>query len=457
MIRLSVIAFALLGLAPGSGMAAQPLSFDQAMERLAANSNALEAARRELDAAVAEAAQARGRRLPTLGLEGRATRLNEPLGPELSDYLPGIDGVLPPGLLPERLTIQERQFYNLSVEARLALYSGGRIAAGIAAGEAGAEAGQAALDAVRAQLHELLVQRYFGVVLAEQALAVRQATVDGLERHLAHATRLEEEGLIARAERLRANVALAEAERDLRSAEESRALAASALAALLAMPGDAQPTTQIPPPPAAPPVAPLIDQIRASNPTLQELRARKAQAEAAVRAERGSLLPTLGAFGRRELYTGDLTLLDPEWAVGLVARWTLFDGGQRRARLDQASARSDRLAALLADAERQLEVRVRQRHEQLVTALARLDSFAATRELAEESLRAQRLAFAEGLTSSLDVIDAELALSRVRLGELQARLQAWIGFAGLLAAVDRTEQLVDHVAEQLAASPQPID
>ncbi|MEE4297084.1 MAG: TolC family protein, partial [Wenzhouxiangella sp.] len=298
MIRRCFITMALLALAVVNVVAAEPLSFPEAMQRLESDSDVLKAARRGLEAARAEVAEARGKRLPSLGLEGRATRLNEPLGLELSDYLPGIGGLLPPGLLPERLTIQERQFYNLSVETRLTLYAGGRIAAGIDAGEAGAEAGQAALDVARAQLHELLVQRYFGVVLADQALAVRQATVDGLERHLAHARRMEEEGLIARAERLRAGVALAEAERDLRSAESNRLLASSALAALLAMSGDARPTTPIPPPPAPSPDQ-FIDEIRTTNPSLAELRARKAQAEAAVRAERGSLLPTLGAFGRR--------------------------------------------------------------------------------------------------------------------------------------------------------------
>lgn len=456
-LRKRLVAIALLALAAGNLAAAEPLSFAEAMERLESDSHVLDAARRELGAARAEVEVARGRRLPSLALEGKATRLDEPLGVELSEYVPALGGLLPPGLLPERLTIQERQFYNLSLEARLALYSGGRITAGIAAGEAGAEAGQAALAATRAELHELLVQRYFGLVLAEQAVTVRQATVDGLGRHLAHAIRMEEEGLIARAERLRATVALAEAERDLRTAEESRSLAASALAALLAMSGQAQPTTPIPPPPSTPSPERFINEMRANSPTLAELRARKAQAEAAVRAERGSLLPTLGAFGRRELYTDDLTLLDPEWAVGLVARWTLFDGGQRRGRLDRAAARADRVTALLADAERQLEVRVRQRHQQLVTALARLDSFVATRDLAEESLRAQQRAFEEGLASTLDVIDAELALSRVRLGELDARLQAWVGLAGLLAAVDRSDQLVERVTEQLAVSTPTID
>lgn len=176
-----------------------------------------------------------------------------------------------------------------------------------------------------------------------------------------------------------------------------------------------------------------------------------------LRAERGSFLPTLGAFGRREIYTGDLTLLDPEWAVGLVAEWTLFDGSQRRARVDQAAARSDRVAALRADAERQIELLVRQRHEQLIAALARLDSFATTRELAEESLRAQQLAFEEGLASSLDVIDAELALSRLRLGELDARLLAWSALAGLYAATGQTTELPRLIQAQLASLPPDSD
>lgn len=445
---------AAVGTVQGAGPA---LDFSEAMARLESNNHVLEAARRELAQARAELDQARGRRFPTLGLEARATRLDSPLDVELSGMLPGLGGLLPPGLLPDRYEIQSEQFYNLAVQARMPLYTGGRIAAGIAAGEAGTEAQEAALAATRAELHELLVQRYFGLVLAEQAVAVRAATVAGLDRHLGHATRLEEEGLIARAERLRANVALAEAERDLHSAEETRSLAGAALAALLMLPDPPRPSTPIPPPPPTPALAGLVDQARLANPTLAELRNRQAQADAAVRAERSSYLPTLGAYGRRELYTGDLTLLDPEWAVGLVAEWTLFDGFQRRARLDQAAARSDRLAALRADAERQIELLVRQRHERLLSARARLDSFSATRELADESLRAQQRAFEEGLASSLDVIDAELALSRLRLGELDARLQAWSALAGLYAAGNQSALLPERIESQLNLAPTPTD
>ena len=449
-IRLILLGGILFLLAAGSAQAGQALSFADAMARLESNSHVLEAGRQELAEAQAELRQARGRRLPSIGLEGRATRLDSPLDVGLTEFLPGLGGLLPPGLTPGRFEIQSEQFYNLAVQARVPIYTGGRISAGIAAGEAGTRAGEAAFAAKRAQLHERLVQRYFGLVLAQEAVEVRSATVQGLSRHLHDALQLEKEGLIARAERLRANVALAEAQRDLRTAEEQRTLAGAALAALLVLRDAPRPTTPIPPAPATPSLPELIEQAQRVNPTLSELRNRQTQAEAAVRAERGGLVPTLGAFGRREFYTGDLTLLDPDWAVGLVAEWTLFDGFQRRARIDQAAARADRVAALRADAERQIELLVRQRHEQLVAALARLDSFSTTRDLAEESLRAQQLAFEEGLASSLDVIDAELALARVRLGELDARLEAWNGLAGLYAASGQSARLPDQIQARLS-------
>lgn len=441
-----------LGLLPGLGMAGTSLSFAEAMTRLDSNSHVLAAAHQEVGAARADLAEARGRRLPTFELEARATRLDGPLDADVASLLPGSGGLVPPILLPNQVEIQSRQFYNLALQARVPLYTGGRITAGIAAGQAGLDAGQASLEATRARLHERLVQRYFGQTLAEEAVAVRSATVDGLSRHLAHATRFEEEGLIARAERLRANVALAEAERDLRAAEEQATLASSALAALLALREPVRALTPIPPPPAAPEVSRWIERAKQTSPVLAELRSRREQAEAGEHAERGSLMPSLGAFGRRELYTGDLTLLDPDWAIGLVAEWTLFDGFQRRARMGRAAAQTNRIAALLADAERQIEVVVRQRHEQLITALARLDSFGATREMAEESLRAQQRAFEEGLASSLDVIDAELALSRLRLGELDAQVQSWAALAGLYAAAGQTDQLPDRIGAQLALS-----
>lgn len=104
--------------------------------------------------------------------------------------------------------------------------------------------------------------------------------------------------------------------------------------------------------------------------------------EAGVQAARGTYLPSVAAFGRRELYTNDLTLQDPEWAVGLAANWALFDGFQRSSIVRQRKAGAARIKALLADGTRQIQLLVQQRHQALTTAKARLTSFEATNELA---------------------------------------------------------------------------
>ncbi len=419
---------------------AETLSFSRAAERLETDSEALHAARLEWDIAEAMLDEAKGKRWPDVGLSGRATRMDSSLDLDITPLKAAFGGQLP-SKVPDRIEIQSRQFYNLSLNATLPLYTAGRITAGIDAAKAGSQAAAAAVLTRSGQLYETLVQRYFGQVLATEAMLVRQRTVKGFERHLKDTLLLEKEGLIARAERLRSNVALAEALRDLETANAQLALARNALVALLAGELPFELTTPIPPVPEPPDVEVMTALARDNNPVLAELRSRLDQAEAGVQAARGTYLPSVAAFGRRELYTNDLTLQDPEWAVGLAANWALFDGFQRSSIVRQRKAAAARIKALLADGTHQIQLLVRQRHQALTTAKARLTSFEATNELAEESLRAQRRAFEEGLASSLDVIDAELALSRVTLGELDARLEAWVALAGLYAAIGSSHQL----------------
>ena len=429
---------------------ADTLSFSRAVERLETDNEALQAARWELNAAEAEVDEARGKRWPEVGLGGRATRMDSSLDLDITPLKAAFGGRLPASV-PDRIEIQSRQFYNLSLNATLPLYTAGRITAGIDAAKAGSQAAAAVVLTRSGQLYETLVQRYFGQVLATEAMRVRQRTVNSFERHLQDTLRLEKEGLIARAERLRSDVALAEALRDLETARAQLSLARNGLAALLAGEHPFELTTPIPPVPEPPDLQVMTALARDNNPVLAELRSRLEQAEAGVQAARGTYLPTVAAFGRRELYTQDLTLQDPEWAVGVAANWTLFDGFQRSSIVGQRKAGAARIKALLADGTHQIQLLVQQRHQALLTAKARLTSFQATSELAEESLRAQKRGFEEGLASSLDVIDAELALSRVNLGELDARLEAWVALAGLYTAIGSSRQLT------VLADPLPSD
>src|SRR5699024_1216569 len=88
-----------------------------------------------------------------------------------------------------------------------------------------------------------LVKRYFGARMADAAYHVHKQTEQSLSKHAQNAQRLEEEGQISRAERLRADVAHAEAVMELESAERHQRLTREALRTLLSSEQAIEPTS----------------------------------------------------------------------------------------------------------------------------------------------------------------------------------------------------------------------
>ena len=426
-----------ISLSPVRGSASGAIDFDTAWQRLDAANPALRAQRLELEQARAGASEARARRLPTLGITGSVTRLPQDYGLSLDPLRSALAPVFPEiaAQIPHEYVVQPRQFSLAAAKAVWPLYAGGRIRAGEVAALAQEAASDAAVEDERGELALELVRRYFGVELARRATDLRADALATLLRHQEEAVKLESEGMIARAERLRADVAVAEAQRDLSDARRDSALAKAGLAALLASDMPVSVRTPLPPLPASPALETWQRQARQHSPALAAARHQLARAEAGVRAARGEARPQVALFGQYKLHQHDVSFINPQhltdWAVGIGLEWNLFDGGQIRSRVAAAYALADSVQARYEDGARNLDLLVEQRYHALLAAQARLQSFEATAELAEESLRAQRIAFAEGMARSLDVIDAELSLSRLRLGELAARYEGVVALAGL--------------------------
>jgi len=76
-----------------------------------------------------------------------------------------------------------------------------------------------------------------------------------------------------------------------------------------------------------------------------------------------------------------------------------------------------------------------EQHASLETSLA----------LAQESVRAESRAFAAGVGTSLAVVDAELALSRIEVGRLTAMYDMDVALARLLEASGRSDRILDYV------------
>lgn len=436
------------GLAAAASTAAQDdLSFEQALERLYGDNKSLAAAGFAVGKARAQADQARSARWPTVGLEGQAVYWSDPVILKLEDgsiTFPDLPVTLP---LPTTVVELERDHYQSALAtAKQPLYTGGRIQAGVKAADAATGAAEQAQRAERGRLALELVRRYFGQQLADQSVQVRQATLESLAEHLADARKLEQEGQIARAERLRAEVAWAEAQRELGDAERKAALARSALAAILDSDRELKPSTPIPDIAEPEALDTLQQRALAANPQLRQAGFQRTRAQQGVQAVRGEYAPAVGLFALARVYDEDPVIEQPDWALGVSVTVPLFDGFQRRHKLQAAQAQVDQVEALQAAGERDVSLLVEQRYQQLANARDQIESYETTRALAEESLRAQQLAFAEGLANSLDVIDAELSLSRLLLGIHAARFDALVAHAGLLEASGEFERIRDVAA-----------
>lgn len=427
----------------------EPMSFDHALATLRGEDKSVRAASAAIERSKAERKVMFGKFFPEANLRARATRMDAPIDLTLDPVRGQLESLplpLPPGLLSDfRYEIQRQGFFNVTLDAHMPLFTGGRLLAGLRAADLAIEASEyEAQDVIDGATTEL-VKRYFGARMADEAYAVRKQTADSLGRHAYNAQRLEEEGQISRAERLRAEVAFAEATMELESAERQKRLTREALRTLLSSDKDIEPTSDFFEVKELPNVRELQATALAHNPKLQAGVIGERRAHEGTRAVRGEFSPTVGAFAMVQVYRGDLTILEPAWAIGLQLEWNIFQGAQRFHKLQAAKALEEEISQKVARAGQNIPLLVEQRHQAYEESLSKLAQFKRTQELAEESLRAQTRAFEAGMGTSLDVVDAELTLSRVNLGILNSLYESNVAYAELMEAIGRSDLLLDSI------------
>lgn len=438
----------------------EQMSFEQALLQLRGEDQNLRAANAAVQRTEAERKVMFGKFFPQASVRARAIRMDAPIELTLDPvrkHLESLPIPLPPQLIPDfRYEIQRQGFFSVTLDAQMPLFTGGRLMAGLRAADLAIEASEFEAQAALNTGTTELVRRYFGARMADEAYTVRKQTAASLKQHASNAQRLEEEGQISRAERLRAEVAYAEAHMELESAERQQRLTKEALRTLLSQDNYIEPTSDFFEVPNAPTLAELQQTALEHNPAFQAGSIGQRRAHEAVRATRGEFSPTLGAFAIVEVYRGDLTILEPAWAIGLQLEWNLFQGAQRFHKLEAAKALEQEVSLKVARAEQDIPLLVEQRHQAYTEALSQLRQFQRTQELAEESVYAQTRAFEAGMATSLDVVDAELTLSRVNLGILNALYKSNVAYAELMEAVGQSAHLLDMIQYSVSATPPEV-
>lgn len=451
-------ALATSGLSVAGPVRAAELTYPEARILLRERNEALKAAGEEVDRRQDERAAARGLYFPKVEANARYTRINAPLSMGLDLDLDGIRQVIlglhptvPPEAIPafeKRIDyeFQDEGFWRADVNFTWPIFTGGRIRAANRAAGAQLESAREQRRRTDQNLQTELARRYFGVCLAQQAFLVRQQVLEGLNRHVFEARRLEEEGLIPRVERLHAEVAQAGAARETGNARRDLEVARTALAGLLSAAGEVTPLSPLFLQTEVDSLETYLALADEANADLAYLATQHDLARQAFSAQRGSWFPEIYLYGVRELYTRDLTLLDPEWALGVGARFTLFDGLSRWHKTRAARSAVRRVEYLQQRARRDVDTLVKKRHADLLEARDRFLALESTLALAEENLRARTRAFEEGMATSLEVVDARLTLAGVRLERLLAAYGYDVALAELLEACGQSDRFETYRA-----------
>ena len=315
------------------------------------------------------------------------------------------------------------------------IFTGGKIGAARKKHEAELAGARAELVEAEERLELQLVVRYFGLRLAAIVENLRQTQLEQAERLLARSRRFETQGQISAVERLSAQVARDESERDLVKSQRERESAEASLARMLRRASAPTPTTPLFV--VTSPIEPLAVWLReaeVANPTLALMKSRGQAADQGIAAAKSDYLPQVFAFGQYNFIDTYLTPIEPDWIAGVGVNIKLFSREDRASKVGAARAQKAQLDALEAEAVNGIQDAVENAWLRVGQAREQFRLFDSSVALARENLRLRERAFEEGQSVAIDVNEARDSLVRAETGRAQIAYEFVVSLGALLEA-----------------------
>ena len=366
---------------------------------------------------------------PTVNLSGGYTRTNHV--EEFRVLQPGELRVIYPD-------VPDNVFSRLALQ--WPIYTGGRTDALQRAAEAEARAAGSDVNAARADLRLEVVRSYWALATANESLRVLSEALSRADAHVRDVRAQFDNGLIPPND-----VSSAEAQRSRQLVQqiEARNFRSSAMEDLRRLTGV---TEEIE----------IAEQLEAAaqpgttaTPEASARAERQAQAERIVAADE---LRRAAEAGRRPTvsFTSAVDYANPNprifpraekwqesWEVGVTASWTLWDGGRTAAEIQEADAAATAARARLDELDSLFALEIRQRSLDLDSARAALVAAGDGVRSAAEARRVVAERFALGVTTSIEVLDAQLALLQAELDRTRALAAIRLAEARLDRALGR--------------------
>ncbi|MCX9514602.1 TolC family protein [Vibrio cholerae] len=420
---------------------AAPLSFQEAWDLLQQQNNSLAAQRANVERYTHLKDATQNLNVPSVSVGANFTRLDQDVTLSVKQIADSTSGINPSllhliaPLASAKSTITERDIFTSSIRAIWPIFTGGRITAAQNAAAGKEEEAQSQLAMEIQARYEDLAKYYFSVVLAKEVLATQIAVEEGLTQHRDNALKLEQQGQIAHVERLQADASLDKAKVERKKAQKTLDIAQSALTQILGATETVEPSGMLFINTSLPPMHAFIEQTLNTYPGLSLLDAKEKQASSLIKAEQGKYYPEVYLYGDYSLHEDDslASQMKPDWLVGVGVNIPLIENTGRSEQVKAANSAVNQVRYLKAQAKQDLSVLVEKTYLEAEQALEEVTGLNSSLNLAQENLRLRQKAFSQGLSTSVDVVDAELYLASIRTQQSLASFNYLISLNKLLA------------------------
>ena len=423
------------------------LTFEQAYELMLENNNALKAYNEMIKQMKYEKRSALGQFSPKVGLNATYMHFNEDL--KLTSSVPVMGHTLNATTL-----IQDQNVFTAGGAVVWNIFTGGKLLSNHAAARAKLEASNEKYKEVKDDLTLELVKRYYGLRLARDVVEVRKQVADGIAQHYRDAKLLEKEGIISKSERLHAEVANEEAQREYKASLRDANVIEEGLKTLIKAENANLKDVYVHPSSllfvyddSSIDLAQIKTLSLTNNPQLNQLKAKKKALNAKYHAKMAEYSPTISLFAYDVAGVSHLSEAFPRAAVGGSANWLLFDGLSRYNNVKAANCERKMVDYQIADAQYNIESLINKQYQEMMKNREKYESSTKSIENAKEALRTSTLAFKEGFGTSLQVTDAQMMLSKVKIERLNSIYNYDVALTDLLKTSGDTKALLNFISD----------
>ena len=280
-----------------------------------------------------------------------------------------------------------------------------------------------------------LADIYFTLVLSESMTMVLRETHEMTKNHYSQALKMESTGILDKAERLFAKVALDESERNLKNIESQTTVLRAALLSIIEPQNLRTSETKnfktvetknlslsiIPSTPLFmneqyPQLKWFKDMMRKNAFVFKQSDLHQDIAKTSLAMSRSNYFPVISVFGKQTIVSHNVpNNLIPNTIAGINLAWDIFDGLARERQIQQVKIETEIINDVQSNLKNELEISIEEWHSKLRQACIDAKELKSSLELSQEIYRIRKKSFSEGLCTSQQVLDALNLVNKTKL------------------------------------------